>query len=334
MNGSEIMLDAVNGIAPDLVDEAAGYRFKRNGTNALAWAAAACLMLGVGAAMAAAMLPRLAGDAPDQTAEATPVPTPDITAMRIIEGTGRIEEILIDDEKNPGTVYLLGTLGEAVRSESNEDCLFSVNVHFFNCASEERGKQAEEIRTALEKAYEDPAYIELSNTFGTIGNRLLYFAREGEQVPQGYIDQNAMIIYMNDEEYALYQEKGIPGELLVMLNHSDEIGVSLSEEQKKAYKEAAWNVIGAIEEYEGPHFFEITDAIRSAFENEAKKLIEKGLCIELSTMEIPPYRSAIGGVMCHAYLTADQIINFPSEPDEIYCVYFSSERVDELPDTD
>ena len=67
MNANEKLFEAVNGIAPDLVEAAGKFRFRRRAPRAIAVAAAACLMLGIGAAMAA-MLPKLAGNHPEQQA--------------------------------------------------------------------------------------------------------------------------------------------------------------------------------------------------------------------------------------------------------------------------
>jgi|GEM_PF-6005932 len=125
-----------------ILSEAANHTFEKRRSPASTWAAAACFTLIFAAATIFLFKPKTErGQAskvtasPEATKTAqttpdacfTPVPTPDISNMRIIYG--RADCIAINDvQHKPGTVTLYGGLREMLADEQYQNCVFAVDI--------------------------------------------------------------------------------------------------------------------------------------------------------------------------------------------------------------
>lgn len=125
-----------------ILSEAANHTFEKRRSPASTWAAAACFTLIFAAAAILLLKPmtergqvskvtaspeatKTAQTTPD--ASFTPVPTPDISNMRIIYG--RADCIAINDvQHKPGTVTLYGGLTEMLADEQYQNCIFAVDI--------------------------------------------------------------------------------------------------------------------------------------------------------------------------------------------------------------
>lgn len=295
MNGSEIMLDAVNGIAPDLVDEAAGYRFKRNGTNALAWAAAACLMLGVGAAMAAALLPRhWENPAEQQTAEATetaeavPTNTATETEPAVPKPTEEPRVVYASNEEfMNGSVIKRGELSvseallKAMEDEDNAGCLFAVKIMCRACDKEDAF-----IEAGHDRLFSDPVYLQFLKDFDEWEKT--YELTEGELA---LVEKGA-----SRREIALERFKEI-----WKSNNSPELAAKLDELEAQMDDWRA-NMTG-LREY-----------LNGCFDEERSRLEGMGYSIALNEY----------GQWC-CKLTAEQINSFPADPGWGYKILWASD---------
>ena len=286
MNGSEIMLDAVNGIAPDLVDEAAEYRFKRNGTNALAWAAAACLMLGVGAAMAAALLngAETPGNETAQgietakkTEQILPQPTEEQKVMY-----NSADEFICGSVLNKGDLIISEALRKAMTEETDTNCLFAVKILASACEKSEAY-----IENVRDRLFSDPVYMQ--------------FMREFEQWEPTY--------ELTETERRL-EEKGVSRVDIAMdrfkeiwkSEKSEELAAKLEELEARMDDWRA-NLTGLRE------YLEVCRA------EELARLIGLGYPIETNEF----------GQWC-SKLTADQINAFPADPGWGYEILWASDR--------
>ena len=362
MNNTDIFM-AFNAVDEGLIEQAVPREGKKVRARFLPAAAAACLLLGLGAAMAAAWLPKFDRQPTEQQAVTTPVPTPDISAMRIIEGTGTALQSGEEELPTPGRWKRLGTLWNTALNEKNADSLFAVSISFLLCAKEDLQAQADAYYIKpLRDAEHDPDYVELAERYEAFVNGAMLFYEETEGVDspalkdeiEYYIKHekaraSLKVYYVNEEEKELHSKYPFQASLLIFLKNeyverapeinyeafcnwkkaqNEEIEVSFSEEEKEKYENAIWNVISAIRENEerskNPLRLVISDAIRAKCEKEADKLIQKGYYIDLESMHIS--RVGYAAVCCNAYLTKDQVLNFEPAPDEAYYIYFTSEE--------
>ena len=137
-----------------ILSEAANHTFEKRSSRASTWAAAACFALIFAAAAIFLFKPKTErGEAakgtpsPEATKTAqttpdasfTPVPTPDISNMRLIYGSA--DCIAINDvQHKPGTVTLYGGLNEMLADEQYANCVFAVDIKL-----EYRGSFLEEL---------------------------------------------------------------------------------------------------------------------------------------------------------------------------------------------
>lgn len=160
MNGKDIF-KAFDAVDEGLIEQAIPREGKKVRARFLPAAAAACLILGVGAAMAVAWSNTVSIPNKKQQADLsvntitprselpTEKPTPDATensaltsepvsteTLRIIWGK---DEILDSHVPQRGEILMPGSLEEAINDEKNSDCLFAV------CITPYRGKEATKI---------------------------------------------------------------------------------------------------------------------------------------------------------------------------------------------
>lgn len=142
MNKTEYAEMVRSSIDSRILSEAANHTFEKRRSPASTWAAAACFTLIFAAAAILLIKPmtergqvskvtaspeatKTAQTTPDSSF--TPVPTPDISNMRIIYGSG--DAYGIDDmEHEPGTVTLYGGLREMLADEQYNNCIFAVDI--------------------------------------------------------------------------------------------------------------------------------------------------------------------------------------------------------------
>ncbi len=142
MNKTEYAELVRSSIDSRILSEAANHTFEKRRSPASTWAAAACFTLIFAAAAILLIKPMTergqaakGTPAPEATKTAqttpdasfTPVPTPDISNMRIIYG--RADCIAINDvQHKPGTVTLYGGLTEKLADEQYNNCVFAVDI--------------------------------------------------------------------------------------------------------------------------------------------------------------------------------------------------------------
>ena len=309
MSNGERLFEAIDLISGPLVDEAAEYRFKKDRfiPRVLA-AAAAVVRLGCAAFAVTKLInkpaPEQSAAMPTEAAE-TPVPTPDISAMRIVYGRNKEGSLSVDiNAYERGEVYVMGSLRDALVDPENTDCLFAVDIKFLYTADEEIDKASAERWARYDAAVSDPDYIELEETF-----------REWR------VDH---ISTFDPDEYREWEElqNRIGGVGLDCLyesyfSHLIEAGQGAKAE---TYRNAASAVKDAWAEIMNKEF---TAETKRIFDEEAQRLIDMGLCIDISSLNM-------AGHTYRAYLTEEQIRAFPADKAKAYIISFAGESYSEI----
>ncbi|MBR3381530.1 MAG: hypothetical protein IKG85_00620 [Clostridia bacterium] len=301
MIDKETLFKAIDSIDEDLVDEAAEYRFADRSFIPRLLAAAAVLILG-GAIFAATKLvnkpaPEQSAALPTEAAE-TPVPTPDISSMRIVNGSGE-DCPSLNSVQDKGTVRLMGTLPEALSSEETSNCLFDVKIVFLYIGSAEIDQLAKKYQKECVQAESDPAYVEFI---------------EGELV---WLEENGR--NFTPEEANLWETRGLEG---FTERYLSEISGSIPQSKAEEYREAIKKVEKA-RYYVREGLTDIinrSDEMRRAVVAEAERLEANGLWIDIGSIEYDG-----NSWHCSALLTKEQIECFPADPELAYKLYFSNE---------
>ena len=161
-----------------ILSEAANHTFEKRSCRASTWAAAACFALIFAAAAIFLFKPMkerqkqalsgTASPAPTETAKTTPLvlftpaPTPDISNMRIIYGSGYA--VGIDDiQHQPGTVTLYGRLTEMLDDEQYNNCVFAVHIDIQDYYLD--NKRKEERNRLYEEFQNDPAVVRYNELY-------------------------------------------------------------------------------------------------------------------------------------------------------------------------
>lgn len=306
-----------------ILSEAANHTFEKRRSPASTWAAAACFTLIFAAAAILLIKPMTErGQASKVTAapEATktvqttpdacftPVPTPDISNMRIIYG--RADCIAINDvQHKPGTVTLYGGLREMLADEQYNNCIFAVDIdiqdsypysYLYNDPSEES----------------DGLYAEYQNDPAVVRYNELY-----EQFVQENADRYDEFLARYHPSlssfYSGYPTRDVEDAVFssAFRNHLTSTG---QEQILYDYGKA-----------ERKYYSKLSQARNEA---EVQRLKSLGLIVEeykayghpldssLSSVYIEPECRVYSNMRLRCLLTRDQLLNFPASPEFAYIV--------------
>ncbi len=228
----------------------------------------------------------------------TPVPTPDIGSMRIIEGS--VGMIRLEQSPRPrGQVRIIdSSLADALEDETNSDALFAVDILFYYTAFDAVSEICAEYHLAADRAESAPSFKE----FYALFTEWIENKKEGFSL----------------EELREYNENGEEAFFETCLA---ELSGSVSEEKRAEYAEAALTVYHArreLKDAEERAFY--TKDFIEAMDASIQALADDGVFVDRSTLT----RQKGMWFTVSGYLTWDQLKNFPGDPDEFYCLLFSS----------
>lgn len=334
MNKTEYAEMVRGSIDSRILSEAANHTFEKHRSPASTWAAAACFTLIFAAAAILLIKPmtergqgskvtaspeatKTAQTTPD--ASFTPVPTPDISNMRIIYGSG--DACGIDDMVHkPGTVTLYGGLTEMLADEQYQNCIFAVDIDIqgYFLYSYLSDKHSEE---------SDGLYAEFQNDPAVMRYNELY-----EQFVQENADRY-------DEFLARYHPS-------LSSFHS---GYPTRDVKDSVFSSAFRNHLTStgqeqfLYDYgkaERKYYSKLSQARNEA---EVQRLKSLGLIVEeykayghpldssLSSVYIEPECRIYPNMRLRCLLTRDQLLNFPASPEFAYIITPAVNR-DDTPD--
>ena len=307
------LYEAIDSIDEDIVSEAAEYRFADRSFIPRLLAAAAAVLLAAGCTFAVTKLinktPRQEAALPTETAsneptemlsvpggKATPVPTPDISSMRIVYGNS---EFWTNDEETPrGSVRIVGELYQALEEPETSPCLYAVDVIFIYSASDKVKELSNDYWDRLEEAENDPVYREF------------YLALFD------WYNENGADFTLEDAK--IWDEQGLEGFAYRFLEEQHGI---FSEERIAEYKEAFERVQNARKNVQQlPDIIACSDEIRELIMDKINEMSMNGLYFDVSSIG---YGSR--GWHCSALLSKEQLLTFPTDPEEAYLICFSNQ---------
>ena len=323
MNKTEYAELVRSSIDSRILSEAANHTFEKRRSPASTWAAAACFTLIFAAAAILLIKPMTergqaakGTPAPEATKTAqttpdasfTPVPTPDISNMRIIYG--RADCIAINDvQHKPGTVTLYGGLREMLADEQYDNCIFAVDIdiqdsypysYLYNDPSEES----------------DGLYAEYQNDPAVVRYNELY-----EQFVQENADRYDEFLARYQPSlssfYSGYPTRDVEDAVFssAFRNHLTSTG---QEQFLYDYSKA-----------ERKYYSKLSQARNEA---EVQRLRSLGLIVEeykayehpldssLSSVYIEPECRIYPNMRLRCLLTRDQLLNFPASPEFAYII--------------
>ena len=309
MRKKELLYESLIDIDPDLVEQADSYEFGKVKPRFAARAviiAAACAALG----LAVFGVVRLGKKLPDEKSALSPTASPTETASSAQETAQPsptpflFGKTVIKGEKGhdsnesiiqPGEVRVLGPLYGYMKGAGNPDYLFYVQVEIWYYAPEEcRGYKkglVEEISAAKNASIFQEFQREMDNWF----NQFIYpnFTSEEEQQYLYECGWKDVWLPYYDEFFNYYAD-------------------NVSQEKADEFRAAHKRYQDAIDAYEK---CAIPQAIQDAFMAELDRMSWHGLMLELDSADV---RNSI----VNAYLTQEQIMSFPVNPDYAYKIYF------------
>ena len=305
MSNGEKLFEAIDSISGPLVEEAAEFRFKKDRFLPRVLAAAAAIIILGGAVFAATKL--INKPAPEQSAAVpteaieTPVPTPDISAMRIVYGKNKEGSVAVDiNAYERGKVYVMGSLRDALVDPENSDCLFAVDIKFLFTAEEVSGKSYAERWALYIAAFPAPVFIEFAESF-----------------QEWRLDFTSSL---NAYEYQKLENKisdeGINFMYELYFSHLTKAG-------QGAKAEAYASAVSLADDTWLETMYEFTPEQKRIFDEEAQRLIDRGLCIDISSLNMARHTY-------RAYLTEEQIKAFPADKTKAYIISFAGESYSEI----
>lgn len=310
MRKKELLYESLIDIDPDLVEQADSYEFGKVKPRFAARAAiiaAACAALG----LAVFGVIRLGKKLPEEKSALTPTasptetassareteqpsPTPFLFGKTVIKG-----EKGIDDNESiiqPGEVRVLGPLYGYMKGEGSPDCLYYVQIGIAYYVPEECREFFIGLSEALENAEDDPVYREFIHCMHQWISEIKMQEMTPEELERYWKGAGSEDVWLPyyDEFFDYYSE-------------------NVSSEKADAFRATHQRYTDAFNAREN---FEIPQALLDAFTAELDRMCVHGLILELDSAD------ARHGTV-NAYLTQEQIVNFPVDPDYAYRIYFA-----------
>ena len=310
MKKKELLYESLIDIDPDLVEQADSYEFGKVKPRFAARAviiAAACAALGLAVFGVVRLGKKLPDEksalsptaSPTETASsaqetAQPSPTPFLFGKTVIKGEkghDSYESII-----QPGEVRVLGPLYGYMKGAGNPDYLYYVQIEVSYYVPEECREFFIGLSEALENAEDDPVHREFIHCMYQWISEIKMQEMTSEELERYWNGAGSEDVWLPyyDEFFDYYSE-------------------NVSSEKSDAFRNAHQRYTDALYEWKN---YEIPQALQDAFMAELDRMCGQGLILELDSAD------ARHGTV-NAYLTQEQIVNFPVDPDYAYRIYFA-----------
>lgn len=305
MNGNEKLYEAVTGLSDDVIESAGGYKFAKKKSLAwIAYAAAACLALGLGIFGVSRMAkkpvkPIEAAIPTEQQTEKTPTARPEespVIEKTVLYGDGKTNKFDDESYPNPGTTNISYPLRSEILKEENADCLFAVRIGLTHVYDE----LWTELNETWRECIADPDYQKYAN---------MYNEWEWDKFKEMLPDEIAAYYGLSYEEFE-NNEGGLSKRYILMNADFQEYLKDLLPAEEFDRCVAAFDRLTEIDDEMWGSRERIGARVAEVYGNEYERLSGLGLEVELDETGL------VG------YLSGEQIADFPCSGLYGYCFYW------------
>lgn len=234
----------------------------------------------------------------DAVAVQSPAHTEETKEEKIVYGIGM--EYFPESVMKPGECRILGQLDEELEKKENADALFCVEINVNGFSSEKKNEMAIALRKEIDNAECDPAYLSFLKDFNKWWGDIKISDLTEEEIEAAADDREPYF-----DEFFSYTEQ------------------TESKERADEYRAAWQRLKTASENFDDP---EVPQDAINVFEDEVERLRALGFRIDSYWFEF------WNGGKIKAFLTREQIKEFPADLEYTYLIYFAGDQTSAIED--